>query len=649
MMDILKDNELDKNKITGGFFKYYQDLAVEHLVPYQLNIFFKNDGLKTLLKMAGYHVQTEGKGRAHLGGTLIEGIAYSLMLKKDPELRKKMDEVVDALEANQLHDGYLNPFMGSTHPDWRFMSLLMSHEGFGLGHLMEGLLTYYRTTGNEKALKISKGIGDCLYEWFGYRDDQIHGYCGHPGVEPALYRLYKFTGEKKYFDVLKFFVDERGQEGPGKPHYFDWEQERNLKKYGKAVIGNLDWWADEHRPYWGHYEYFQAHKPARQIEEPTGHAVRATYFYMGMADVAAESGDAELLAACKKIFAHFEKDNIYLNGAIGQDFYWEGVGRAYDLPPDYGYNETCASIGLFLFAHRMQKIEKEAHYADVMEQTFLNSILAGVGLDGEHYFYCNPLEVIPETLYRFHHDHNVLAKRYTWHDCPCCPPNIARLLGGLSQFIFTYDAKNIYVNLYCESEGTCDLGYGPVKIEMKTTYPLTGGIALTVKDPGHFSLRLRIPGWCSEYSLEVNGAKENAPVEKGYAVLTRDWKAGDTIALKLSMPVRRVYANPKVFQYNCQTAVMRGPLLYCLEQVDNGPVLSRISLPKDALLEEKYEKDLLGGVYTVTAQGERVLFRDSALYDGERPKREKFIMKFVPYYAWANREEGEMRVFVFET
>lgn len=644
-MKILQELLLQETEITGGMLQEYQRLLVEEMLPYQVAIMEQGGALDTIRRAAGYRVpERREKEQPTDVGKLMEAMAYGLMLREEPVLRQKLSDIVKLLERVQYADGYLHPAMQAERPSERFLSLLMSHEMYTLGHYIEGLLACEGILGDGRALRVAKGIGDCLCEWFGKEPGKICGYDGHPEIELALYRLYRCTGEEKYLSCMRFFVEERGTCGPGHPHFFDWEQERNVREYGKPVLGELSRWADRHRPFWGHYEYFQAHRPARQLREPTGHAVRATYFYCGMADLAMETGDKELLEACKSLWRGFEQGNVALNGSIGQDGFWEGIGKAYDLPPDYSYNETCAAIGLFLLGHRMMRLEPDGRYGDQMELSFYNTVLAGTSLDGKHYFYCNPLEVWPDSLYRYDKMH-IQSRRYEWDDCPCCPPNVARLLGEIGGFAMLTDEKSVWVNLYMGLDCTVRLDGGPVRLKMETEYPKKGDIRIRVEDKTRFALRLRIPSWCEKWKLFVNGEPVSAEKEKGFVSIERSWQPGDVVDLKLCMPFRRVYADARVYHLAHQVAVMRGPLLYCAEETDNGKLLSRILLPASSNLEESWNPDLLGGVFAASVKARRVALQEGPLYRSEPPKREDFSLRLIPYYAWANREDGEMRVF----
>lgn len=641
---ILRECGVRQVHLTEGYGKRCQDLMLDRMLPYQMKLYLENGGPDVYRRAAGYRLEREDTGMVADAGKLFEAAAYALMLREDPKLRETMEELVSLMAEAQLADGYLVPGQIAEHPSQRFLSLTMSHEHYSLGHTIEAMLAYYEATGNETALDIARKIGDCLYQWFGTQEGQIRGYCGHPEVELALYKLYRATGEARYLEVMAFFVDERGQS----PKFFDLEQERNRRKYGKPVLGGLAAWADNHRRYWGNYEYFQAHKPARELTEPVGHAVRALYFYCGMADLAAETGDAALETACRRLFDQLEQNNHYLTGGVGQEPFWEGIGQAYDLPPDDAYNETCASVGLILFAQRMLKLSPEGRLADLMENALYNTVAGGVGLDGEHYFYGNQLSIWPADNYR-HDKISVEPARWAWTSCPCCPPNVARLYGELGGFVWLYDEENLFLNLYLPNRTTFSLGEQEVTLSLRTGYPWTDTLALSVEEGGDFSLHLRIPGWCRGASLCLNGEEMPLTVEHGYAVLTRRWHAGDVVVLTFPMPPRRVYANPNAYHYLGKVAVARGPVVYCLEEADNGKLLPRLQLPQNSVLTDCWEPDFLGGCWTITAEGVEILKNDTPLYSSQAPTLGTRTLRFIPYALRANRTPGELQVFLQET
>jgi hypothetical protein len=386
-------------------------------------------------------------------------------------------------------------------------------------------------------------------------------------------------------------------------------------------------------------EYSQDHLPVREQGEPVGHAVRAMYLYSGMADVGALTGDRRLIDADLRIWETLTAKKMYLTGGIGPSGDNEGFTGDYDLPNDTAYCETCASVGLVFWAHRLLQIERDARFADVLERALYNGALAGIALDGKSFFYDNPLESRGA-----HH-------RRGWFGCACCPGNISRLIASLGSYLYSEAPGEAWVHLYARGRATLDLGGSPVAIAQETRYPWDGEVTLTLepKRPERIALHLRVPGWARGATVSVNGgARVPAAAEKGYARIEREWKAGDRVTLSLPMPVERVRAHPAVRQDAGLVALQRGPLVYCLEGVDNPWPLHRVVLPASASLVAKQESDLLGGITVV--EGPAGLLGDAGwagvLYGARPPVTEPVRIRAVPYYAWDHRAPGEMRVFL---
>ncbi|MBM3189004.1 MAG: glycoside hydrolase family 127 protein, partial [Chloroflexi bacterium] len=441
-----------------------------------------------------------------------------------------------------------------------------------------------------------------------------------------------------------FFVDERGRQ----PHYFD------LEARARSEV------PDAYR--WRPYDYCQAHLPVREQSTAEGHAVRAMYLYSGMADVAAETGDESLLAACRRLWRNVTERRMYATGGVGSSAHGERFTYDYDLPNDLAYAETCAAIGLVFWAHRMLQFEGDAAYADVMERALYNGVLSGVSLDGRQFFYGNPLEVDPTRhaqrpdLFRAP---AVSAVRQEWFGCACCPPNIARLLASLGQYVYSQSESAAFVHLYVGGSAELSIGGKPIRLSQETRYPWEGRVSVAVQPERELALALclRIPEWArgdlSRVSLTVNGEAVDVGgvLERGYARISRAWRPGETVVLDLPMSVQRVRAHPAVRANAGRVALQRGPLVYCLEEADNGPNLQAIALPRDAELRAAWEGDPLGGVVTITGEALR---SDEAAWNGELytpndPKAKRVSIKAVPYYAWANRTPGEMLVWLRET
>lgn len=560
----------------------------------------------------------------------IEAAAYSLSVHPDARTEALVDDVVDLMARAQAPDGYLNSHYLAVEPQKRWTNLRDCHELYCAGHLMEAAVAYYEATGKRKMLDVLCRYADHIDSVFGRGKGKKRGYCGHEEVELALVKLFRATGEKRYARLAKYFVDERGQQ----PHYYDVE----ARARGEALK----------QP--SNYEYMQAQRPVRELSTLDGHAVRALYLCSGMADVAAETGDPELLAACRRLWRNVTEKRMYVTGGVGSAHSGERFTYDYDLPNESAYAETCASIALVFFAHRMLQIEYDGQYADVMERALYNGVLSGVSLDGKRFFYVNPLAADPDA-FRYNH---WAMNRQEWFGCACCPPNIARLLAGLGAYFYSQRPGEIAVHLYSGSKASFDIGGRMVRLEQKTDYPWKESVQITLDMPAptEFTLALRLPGWCRQPRLEINGKSLSlrAVTRKGYARIRRAWKAGDVLKLTLPMPVERLESHPAVRMDAGRIALQRGPLVYCLEESDNGARLNDLRLPRDSRLTARYEPRLLGGIVTIAGRA----FRRSAagwngrLYRAGRSATKSTMIKAIPYFLWNNRASGEMLVWIRE-
>ncbi|PDT26223.1 hypothetical protein CO660_29235 [Rhizobium sp. L9] len=556
-------------------------------------------------------------------GKSIETIAYSLYRRPNPKLEARADEIIDMYERMQDKDGYLNAWFQRVEPSRRWTNLRDHHELYCAGHLMEAAVAYYQATGKRKLLDIMCRYADYMIKVFGHGEGQIPGYCGHEEIELALVKLARVTGEKKYLDLSKYFIDERGTE----PHFFTAEAARD----GRSA-------ADFHQKT---YEYGQAHLPVREQTKVVGHAVRAMYLYSGMADIATEYKDDSLTAALETLWDDLTTKQMYITGGIGPAASNEGFTDYYDLPNDTAYAETCASVGLVFWASRMLGRGPNRRYADIMEQALYNGALPGLSTDGKTFFYDNPLESAGK-----HH-------RWKWHHCPCCPPNIARLVTSIGSYMYAVADDEIAVHLYGESTARLKLANGAeLALEQRTNYPWDGAVAFTVKlaKPARFALSLRIPDWAEGATLSVNGAMLDlgAHVRDGYARIDREWADGDKVAVYLPLALRPQYANPKVRQDAGRVALMRGPLVYCVETTDNGEDLNTIVLPRDlSAAETVVLKDLNDAVaLDLKVEREETSNWGTSLYRKAPAERRVATARFVPYHLWDNRAPGEMLVWV---
>ncbi|NOU98834.1 glycoside hydrolase family 127 protein [Paenibacillus planticolens] len=638
-------------QITDDFWSAYIRLVREVVVPYQWEAL--NDRVEGAapshaiknFKIAAGLETGEFYGMVFQDSDVskwLEAVGYLLETGADPELEQLADEVIDIIDKAQHKDGYLNTYFTLKEPESRWTNLAECHELYCAGHFIEAAVAYYNATGKRKVLDVACRLGDCIDQVFGNGPDQINGYDGHQEIELALVKLYNVTQNEKYLSLSQFFLDERGKE----PSFYEKEfHKRNMKVH----FPMLDIVHDR--------AYSQAHVPVREQQTAEGHAVRAVYMCTGMADVAAATGDTELLEACRRLWRNMVSKRMYITGAIGSMEHGEAFSLDYDLPNDTAYAETCASIGLIFFAQRMLQIEANSEYADVMEQALYNTVISGMSRDGKRFFYVNPLEVWPEAIGKNHTVNHVKAERQGWFGCACCPPNIARLLASLGQYIYNIQGRTVYANLYIGNQASVDIEGQQVKIVQQSQFPWEGLAQFQIETEKEvaFTLALRIPKWCREAKLHVQGETISLAevCTNGYAYINRTWQPGDRVELVLPMQVGRMIGHPNVRANIGKVALQRGPLVYCLEEADNGSSLHRVFVERETESEDetRFEDELLGGIQTINVRGKRLessgwgdhLYRDNA-----ETYMNKVALKFIPYYAWANRGSGEMTVWVKE-
>ncbi|GCE23932.1 glycoside hydrolase family 127 protein [Dictyobacter kobayashii] len=565
----------------------------------------------------------------------LEAASYSLATHPDLELDALVDQVVALLAGAQQPDGYLNVYFTVVEPGRRWTDLRDAHELYCAGHLIEAGVAHFQATGKRQLLDVVRRYADHIATVFGPAPGQKRGYCGHEEIELALVKLYRTTGDERYLRQSQYFVDERGQQ----PFYFEQEAEqRGTPGFFATTFPERDQERVKYR------EYNQSHQPVREQTQVVGHSVRAMYLYCAMADLAREVGDETLAQACERLWQHLTTRRMYLTGGIGSSSGNEGFTSDYDLPNESAYAETCAAVGLVFWAHRMLHLECDGRYTDVLERALYNGVLSGISLDGKKFFYVNPLASSGD------------AHRYEWFGCACCPPNIARLLSSLGQYVYSQNDSELVVHLYASGRAQLQLGAQAVTVQQATNYPWNGAVQIAIEalaEPTTFNFKLRIPGWCSEAVLRVNGSAVDvtATLDKGYVSIERSWQAGDVIELELPMAVTRVYAHPAVKADQGCVALQRGPIVYCLEAVDNTAFpLHELELPVTQPLQATFQPDLLDGVVTLhgSALAENAADWDGQLYTMQRPRLQETPITAIPYYAWDNRQPGAMRVWIRE-
>ena len=628
------------NKVTlnDNFWLPRLQIQKKTLVPFSLE---KTESAVENLRRVGAYLRGEKVTEQFTGPyyvasdlfKVMEGAACLLTLEKDAELEKQMDEIIDVIAAAQAPDGYLyehhilpkhlrNPhnYAGDTP----YSYVVHSHELYNMGHMYEAAIAYYRATGKRKWLDVAEKNARHINKVFFEGDPNYNGgkpimqAPGHEEIELALVKMYQTTGEKLYLDMAKKFIDIRGV---------------TYNPNGEGVMS---------------YDYAQQHHPVREQRTAIGHAVRATYLYSGMADIVATMGDTTLLPALDAIWHDIVDKKMHITGGLGAVPGIEGFGPEYVLPNKDTYNETCSAVGNVLFNYRMYLMSGDAKYVDVAEVSLYNNVLAGVNLEGNRFFYVNPLEA--DGRKTFNHGR---AGRSPWFTTACCPSNLARLIPQVSGMIYSHTDDDIFCSLYVGSSVEVPLKAGAVKLQQQTEYPFEGVVNISVEpavDGEEFTLWLRIPSWLndkfvpgelysyadgvtSKYSLRVNGRRVKSEVVDGFVPICRAWKSGDVVELYLPMDVRFSVADERVKADSNRLCVTRGPLVYCAEEEDNEQQVSTyfISNAKPQASVGKFSEGIMNGIYTISMPAEAALAEQET----------KSSLTLVPYYAWNNRGDNE--------
>lgn len=634
---------LQNIKISDNFWTKYTKLVKDVIIPYQWDIL--NDRVEDAEPsycLNNFRIAA-GEKEGEFGGAVfqdtdiakwLEAVAFTLSTTKDEALENIADDVIDLIGRAQDKNGYINTYFTIKEPNLRWTNLTEGHELYTAGHLLEAAVAYYNATGKDKFLNIMKRFADLICDNFGEKENQIHGYPGHQEIELALVKLYEVIKDKKYLDTAKYFIDERGKS----PNYF--LEEEKTEKFKRIF------------PEFKNYTplYSQSHLPVRDQTTAEGHAVRAVYMYCAMADIAYEYGDEELLKGCKTLWNNIVNKRMYITGGIGSSGLLERFTTDYDLPNDINYSETCASIGLALFGLRMTKITKEAHYMDIVEKALYNTVLSGIAMDGKSFFYVNPLEVWPESCIERTSKEHVKPVRQKWFGVACCPPNIARTLASLGQYIYLAEDDKLYINLFVSNETVFKLGEDEINLKVETNFPNENdiNIQITSEVEKEILLAIRIPFYAENYSVLVNNKHYEFETDKGYAIVKGKFK-NDKLKISFNSPARFIYANPLVRADSGKVAITKGPLVYCLEEIDNKDNLSAIFVDTSITPVEKYDKELFGGTTVVTLKGKKIVndnWDENELYGTKNPIYDDIRLKAVPYCYWGNRKPGEMIVWM---
>ena len=544
----------------------------------------------------------------------LEAIAYSLSNHPDPLLEKKAEEWIDKIAAAQLPDGYLNTYYTLVDISKRW-SDMDKHEDYCAGHLIEAAIAYFNATGKRKLLDVAIRFANHIDSTF--RLQNRHWVSGHQGIELALVKLYKTTGNKNYLDLSDWYLEQRGH------GYFD------------RKLGSKD--------------YCQNRLPLREEPEISGHAVRAMYLFTGAADVAAAKNDTGYLKAIKKIWEDVVYRNMYITGGIGSSGRNEGFTVDYDLPNEAAYCETCASVGMVFWNQRMNLLTGESKYVDILERSLYNGALDGLSLKGDLFFYENPLASVGD------------LSRSEWFGTACCPSNIARLVESVGNYIYAKSNEAVWVNLFVGSTASLIIKDQKVELKQLTNYPWEGNVSISVnpEKPTEFDLLVRIPGWANnqpvpgdtyryltnsseKFSIAVNGIPAIYKIANGYAVINKNWKKGDVVELNLPMPVRRIVAIEKVKDDQSRVALQRGPLVYCFEHPDNEGKVMDIVLPDKAIFKTAFKATLLDGIVSIQTQAPVAKISAGGLTVNSVNR----IVTAIPFYSWANRGKGQMQIWV---
>ena len=631
--------DLKNIRITDSLFGSYVKQVSEKIIPYQWKIL--NDQLegadKTYcienFRIAAGELEGTRKGVVFQDTDLykwLESVAYTIAGGKGGQFEPLADEVIELVGRAQEPDGYLNTYFTVNAPERKWKNLIEGHELYTAGHMIEAAVAYYYATGKTAFLEIAKKNADLIGKVFGRGESQRRGYPGHQEIELALVKLYRVTGEQKYLDTAKYFIEERGTQ----PNYL---AEELRERGGFEFFPDLQ-----------DYDlaYSQADIPPVEQTKAQGHSVRDMYMCAAMADLAGECEDERLLKACKAIWENMTQRQMYITGGIGTSGFRERFTTDYDLPNATNYSETCASIGLMMFGQRLSAVTGDAGYYDSVERALYNTVLAGINIEGDRYFYVNPLEVVPEFCTQHTYMNHVKPIRQKWFSIACCPPNVARTLASLGQYVYAQEDDSILIHQFISSEVQTETKDGKTALKMDSTLMQDGKVSIQAETEKGCSLKIRIPAYAENWKL-LSGEKEEKPeIQNGY--ITVALPAGThAITLNLDIHPRWVAANDQVRADAGKAALVKGPIVYCLEEVENGKLLSQVCVkPNEEVKEEASPEGLVGNLPALTYPGTRIKNAGlgDQLYGALKIEKEATQLTAIPYCLWNNRGEGEMLV-----
>ena len=656
--------ELVKVKINKGFWKNRKELNINSSFYAILDSFEKSGRIRALTN------ENKQSEKPHIFwesdlAKLMEGAFFTMQQKQNSKLLKICNVIIDKIISNQEKSGYLNFYFTFHEPKNKFTNLRDRHELYCAGHLLESAIEHCKATGDRRFLNSIEKYIDYIISIFGKEKEKKSGYPGHQEIELALIKAYEFTNKKKFLDLATYFIDERGSNNKNKNHYFIQERKKLQKIENNFDPSKLPSWirdfvgfgpdphgttssglGDFQGKVFRDLQYWQSHlKPIDQTTAE-GHSVRALYMFTAMADLARINKNKILLKTCKTLWRNIVDKRMYIHSGVGSAYIGERFSFDYDLPNDMAYAETCATIGLIYFANRLSKIELNSEYADIIENSLYNLLLASTSHDGKGFFYDNYLECNPGYLHFQQRRHGIRDK---YHTCSCCPPNITRFIASMDMYIYNTFKDNLVVDQYISSELDISEGNQRLKINQLSDFPEKGYSKINIlqSNKKNSNIYFRIPSWDRNMKIFINDKIIKYENVNGYAKINRVWLPGDVIELKFDFNPRIVRSNPNV-RYNIRKAcIFRGPVLYCLEEIDNGKNLNKIVLNNDKPLKEINDKINNHNIISLKTTGFK--FKDKKkLYLNKKPDYVKKNIKLIPYYQWSNRGENEMIVWINE-